>query len=199
MISTHLEDAFDCYAPFIFRGSIYSNAGFILTKQAFFLPLIHACFRFWWHEHPSDRSISFESLSQEWCHSMSWNKFSFKNFSCSWHDSVGHVKTLCMSILLLSGCVESEWKHCSSLLTVEKTLSIQVWIQLKECGMGPWLVLVSLCFRENVAASCKIGSFLCSLDNLLQKNVIVLFFGNQISKWCSFEKKGYFWPTFHIF
>ena len=46
----------------------------------------------------------------------------------------------------------------------------------KGCGMGPWLVLVSPCFRENVVATCKIGSFLCSLDNLLQKNVIVLFF-----------------------
>ena len=55
--------------------------------------------------------------------------------------------------------------------------------------MGPWLVLVSPCFRENVVATCKIGSFLCSLGNLLQKNVIVLFFGNQISKWCSYEKK----------
>ena len=41
--------------------------------------------------------------------------------------------------------------------------------------MGPWLVLVSPCFRENVVATCKIGSFLCSLDNLLQKNVIVFF------------------------
>ena len=41
--------------------------------------------------------------------------------------------------------------------------------------MGPWLVLVSPCFRENVVATCKIGSFLCSLDNLLQKNVIILF------------------------
>ena len=39
--------------------------------------------------------------------------------------------------------------------------------------MGPWLVLVSPCFRENVVATCKIGSFLCSLDNLLQKNVIL--------------------------
>ena len=58
----------------------------------------------------------------------------------------------------------------------------------KGCGMGPWLVLVSPCFRENVVAKCKIGSVLCSLDNLLQKNVI-LFFGNQISKWRSFEKK----------
>ena len=45
----------------------------------------------------------------------------------------------------------------------------------KGCGMGPWLVLVSPCFRENVVATCKIGSSLCSLDNLLQKNVIVLF------------------------
>ena len=58
--------------------------------------------------------------------------------------------------------------------------------------MGPWLVLVSLCFRENVVATCKIGSFLCSLDNLLQKNIIVLFFGNQISKWRSFEKRAIF-------
>ena len=51
--------------------------------------------------------------------------------------------------------------------------------RLKGCGMGPWLVLVSPCFKENVVATCKIGSFLYSLDNLLQKNVIVLFFGNQ--------------------
>ena len=62
------------------------------------------------------------------------------------------------------------------------------WLELQ----GPWLVLVSPCFRENVVATCKIGSFLCSLDNLLQKNVIVLFFGNQISKWRSFEKRAIF-------
>ena len=42
-------------------------------------------------------------------------------------------------------------------------------ICIKECGMGPWLVLVSPCFRENIVAICKIGSFLCSLDNLLQE------------------------------
>ena len=42
--------------------------------------------------------------------------------------------------------------------------------------MGPLLVLVSPRFRENEVATRKIGSFLCSLDNLLQKNVIVLFF-----------------------
>ena len=32
--------------------------------------------------------------------------------------------------------------------------------------------------------------FLCSLDNLLQENLIVFFFGNQISKWRSFEKRA---------
>ena len=67
------------------------------------------------------------------------------------------------------------------------------------CGMGPWLVLVSPCFRENVVATCKIGSFLCSLDNLLQKNVIVFFFWNQISKWRSFEKRAIFDLLFTFF
>ena len=42
-------------------------------------------------------------------------------------------------------------------------------------------------------------SFLCSLDNLLQKNIIVFFFGNQISKWRSFEKGAIFDLLSHIF
>ena len=46
----------------------------------------------------------------------------------------------------------------------------------KGCGMGPLLVLVSPCFRENVVVTCKIRSFLCNLDNLLQKNLMVFFF-----------------------
>ena len=44
--------------------------------------------------------------------------------------------------------------------------------------MGTLFVLVSPCFRENVVVTCKIGSFLYSLDNLFQKNVIVFFLGN---------------------
>ena len=39
----------------------------------------------------------------------------------------------------------------------------------KGCGMGTLFALVSPCFTENVVVTCKIGSFLCSLDNLLQK------------------------------
>ena len=55
--------------------------------------------------------------------------------------------------------------------------------------MGPRLVLGSPCFGENVVATCKIGPFLCSLDNLLQKKRNCYLFGNQIQKWRSFEKK----------
>ena len=58
--------------------------------------------------------------------------------------------------------------------------------------MGPMLVLVSPCFRESVNVTCKIVSFLCSLDQFHLKTAIVFLFGNQISKWRSFEKKGYF-------
>ena len=66
---------------------------------------------------------------------------------------------------------------------------IMLSIGFMGADMGPLHVLVSPCFRENVVVTCKIGSFLCSLDNLLRKKVIVFFFGNQILKWRSFEKK----------
>ena len=72
--------------------------------------------------------------------------------------------------------------------------------------MGPLLVLVSPCFRENVVFTCKIvfvcvcvgGVCVCSLDTLLQKNVIVFFFGYQISKWRSFEKRAIFGLLSHF-
>ena len=50
-----------------------------------------------------------------------------------------------------------------------------------------------------IVVACKIGFFCGSLDNLLQKNVIVFFFENQISKWRSFEKKGLFLTYFSHF
>ena len=53
------------------------------------------------------------------------------------------------------------------------------------------LFMFPLVFWEN--------AFLCSLDNLLQKNVIVFFFENQISKWRSFEKRATFDPLFIFF
>ena len=65
--------------------------------------------------------------------------------------------------------------------------------------MGPWLVLVSPCFRDNVVATCKIGSFLCSLDNLLQKNVIALFFLEIKFQNGAHLKKGLFLTYFSHF
>ena len=38
-----------------------------------------------------------------------------------------------------------------------------------------------------------------NLDNLLRKYVIVLFFWKSNFKMALIWKKGYFWPTFHIF
>ena len=76
--------------------------------------------------------------------------------------------------------------------------SIYVTCYLKGCGMGT-LFLVSPYFRENVVVTCKIGSFLCILDNLLQKIIVVFFFGNQISKWRSSEKRAIFDLLFTLF
>ena len=66
------------------------------------------------------------------------------------------------------------------------------------------LFLFSLnCFRENVFVICKIGLgfcvCVCSLDNSHQKNVIVFFFENLISKWHSFEKRVIFDLLFTFF
>ena len=63
---------------------------------------------------------------------------------------------------------------------------------VKATQMGPLPVLVCPCFMENVIVTCKIVPFLCSLDNFLLENVVIFSFGNQISKWCSFEKRDIF-------
>ena len=75
--------------------------------------------------------------------------------------------------------------------------------------MGPLLVLVSPCFWENVVVTCKIGSFLCSLDNFHPKKLLSFFWrkqskncfllGKSYIKMALIWKKGNFWPTFHIF
>ena len=98
----------------------------------------------------------------------------------------------------LSHTSKAQVQILSKLWNHQNQLCKGIMFRIKGCGMGPWLVLVSPCLRENVVATCKIWSFLCSLDNLLQKNVIVLFFRNQISKWPSFEK-GLFLTYFSHF
>ena len=68
----------------------------------------------------------------------------------------------------------------------------------KGCGMGTVFVLVSPCFRENVVVTCKIGSFLSSLDNLCQKNVIVFFLEIKFQNGTHL-KKGLFMTYFSHF
>ena len=67
------------------------------------------------------------------------------------------------------------------------------------CYFTELIVLFLRGVEWNVLVTCKIGSFLCSLDNLLQKNVIVFCFGNQISKWRSCEKRAIFDLLFTFF
>ena len=75
--------------------------------------------------------------------------------------------------------------------------SVGTLTENRTCGLGhlrgvEWvhgLFLFPFVLGEMKLPHAKLGLFLCSLDNLLQKNVIVSFFGNQISKWRSFEKR----------
>ena len=64
--------------------------------------------------------------------------------------------------------------------------------------MGPLLVLVSPCFRENVVVTYKIGSILCSLDNLLLENVVVFFFWKSNFKIALICKRAIFDLLFKI-
>ena len=64
--------------------------------------------------------------------------------------------------------------------------------------MGQLLVLVSPCFRENAVVTCKIGSLLCSLDNSLQKNVIVFLFLKIKFQNGAHLKKGLFLTYFFL-
>ena len=72
-------------------------------------------------------------------------------------------------------------------------------MMLKGCGMGPWLVLVSPCFRGNVVATCQIRSFLCSLDNLLPGLLQLFSFLEIKFQNCAHWKKGLFLTYFSHF
>ena len=58
--------------------------------------------------------------------------------------------------------------------------------------MGPLLVLVCPCCRDNAIVMCKIVSFLCGLDNFLPKNVIVFFFEIKFQNDAHLKKKCFF-------
>ena len=109
---------------------------------------------------------------------------------------VSHQKTSLVVDILC------HWKIPTCISYVKDGNRLASWVSLNilyRCGIGPLLVLASPCFRETEVVTCKIGSFLCSLDNLLQKNVIVYFFWKSNFRMVLIWKMGYFGPTFHIF
>ena len=83
-------------------------------------------------------------------------------------------------------------------LPISRKQLLWVFTLFKGCGMDPWLVLVSPCFRENVVATCKIGSFLCSLDNLLGKPWLFSFLEIKLQNGAHL-KKGLFLTYFSHF
>ena len=71
-------------------------------------------------------------------------------------------------------CVRVLWRSWSHIVKLNEWTSVTAIVNfcpitcrlcymstdaLNRCGMGPLLVLVSPCFRENVVVTCKIGSF----------------------------------------
>ena len=81
-----------------------------------------------------------------------------------------HIRAylLLASLQAARGCF-TQWPLKHALYEIKRnTFIIMPTIQnidvrvyyVKGCGMGPWLVLVSPCFRENAVATCKIWYFL---------------------------------------
>ena len=108
-------------------------------------------------------------------------EYSFTKQKLLWHEYILFGKMNVWAIMVGDTCIYFTYTKC-----------------LNVCWMGPWLVLVSPCFRENVVVTCKIGSFLCSLENLLQKNVIVLFLEIKFQNGAHL-KKGLFLTYFSHF
>ena len=63
----------------------------------------------------------------------------------------------------------------------------------------PTACLGSPCFREDVNVTYKTVSFLSSLDNFLSEKCNRFLLSKSNFKIVLIWKKGYFWPTFHIF
>ena len=74
------------------------------------------------------------------------------------YDSTGHLKTLCMSILLLSYGVESEWKCCSSQL--EKMLAFEYESTLNQPGSAATNLSVGcLAYQSGVDPTFELNTY----------------------------------------
>ena len=79
---------------------------------------------------------------------------------CSYFDSDTlnqHIKKTNCNLSLYHFIARSLNKHANDRPITNHLATLKC--HFKGCRIGPWLVLVSPCFRENVVATCKIGSF----------------------------------------
>ena len=108
------------------------KAEFILERKRFFIVLSHAHFRFFevksvlpidQYQNATSNAISLHELKKV--------HLQERYTPVLTQDSIGHLKTLCMSVLSLTVAFESEWKcYSSSQSDKKKKASIWVWIQL---------------------------------------------------------------------
>ena len=123
---------------------------------------------------------------------MPWNNLISKRESVSCPNLVRRQNIKNTSHLLLVLCATRGLEHFSRhfLLDINKDTSLLNGVEWVRClFLFPLVLGKYSCHMQNLI-------FLCSLDNLLQKNAIVFFFENKISKWRSFEKKVFFFFTY---
>ena len=92
-------------------------------------------------------------------------------------DSIGHLKTLCMTVLSLVVALESEWKRYSSSQSDKKNARVRVWIQLNALYTGYNWTFSSL-FQYTCSLGChhfsKLYTFMPSLDTDVSLVLIIL-------------------------
>ena len=70
---------------------------------------------------------------------------------------------------------------------------------IKGCGMGPWLVLVSPCLRKKCSCHMQNWVFFVLFRYFTSENRNFSLFSKSNFKMALIWKRGYFWPSFHIF
>ena len=126
-------------------------------------------------------------------HACSWASCD-SPFSINLHFSLSNVL-----MVLASNFMVHKSSYCKCSLVWCQARTFLLFAILRGVEWVHDLFLFPLVLGKMKLPHAKIGSFLCSLANLLQKNVIFFFFGNQISKWRSFEKRAIFDLLFTFF
>ena len=113
------------HANFGVGGAVPPKAWIHSRTQALFIALSHAHFRFLRsrasypidrYQNATSRAISLHELKKVQLQ---------ERYTLVTQDSIGHLKTLCMSVLSLAVAFESKWKRYSSLQSDKKMLAFE--------------------------------------------------------------------------